>query len=105
MAHRPYDKKEQTIIHSQTLKAGKRTYFFDVKETAAGEYYMSITESKRLFDKEEGNFYYKKRSLFLYKESMHAFLENFESALQFIEENQGFEMQNNELTDKDKHEF
>ncbi len=85
------EKREQPIVFTKKLRAGKRTYFFDVKETGGGEYYLSLTESKRFFDKIEGNFYYKKRSLFLYKETMKAFLEDLTEAIDFIEKNQGFD--------------
>jgi hypothetical protein len=89
------ERREQPIVFNKTLKAGKRTYFFDVKETSNGEYYLSLTESKRFFDKDDGSFYYKKRSLFLYKENMKAFQENLEDVLKFIEDNQGFETEYN----------
>lgn len=85
------EKREQQIVYTKTLKAGKRTYFFDVKETSGGEYYLSLTESKRFFDKMEGNFYYKKRSLFLYKENMKEFLNNLNDIVNYIDENQGLE--------------
>jgi len=85
------DKREQPIVFTKTLKAGKRTYFFDVKETSGGEYYLSLTESKRFFDKMEGNFYYKKRSLFLYKENMKEFLNNLNEIVEFIDTNQGLD--------------
>jgi len=85
------EKREQQIVFTKTLKAGQRTYFFDVKETSRGEYYLSLTESKRLFDKIEGNFYYKKRSLFLYKENMKEFLNNLNEIVDYIDENQGLE--------------
>ena len=60
-----YQKDE---IYSKTVKAGRRTYFFDVRETKAGDYYLTITESKRFNDPETGNFYYKKHKIYLYKE-------------------------------------
>ena len=85
------EKREQQIVYTKTLKAGKRTYFFDVKETSGGEYYLSLTESKRFFDKMEGNFYYKKRSLFLYKENMKEFLNNLNDIVDYIDKNQGLE--------------
>ena len=85
------EKREQQIVYTKTLKAGKRTYFFDVKETSGGEYYLSLTESKRFFDKMEGNFFYKKRSLFLYKENMKEFLNNLNDIVNYIDENQGLE--------------
>ena len=60
-------------IFSQRVRAGKRTYFFDVKATRSNDYYLTITESKRRY-KEDG-FFYEKHKLFLYKEDFHKFLE------------------------------
>ncbi len=60
-------------IFSQRVKAGKRTYFFDVKSTRSNDYYLTITESKRRF-KDDG-FYYEKHKIFLYKEDFNKFLE------------------------------
>lgn len=85
------EKREQPVVYSQTLKAGKRTYFFDIKKTSNGEYYLSLTESKRFFDKNDGNFYFKKRSLFLYKENMQEFRNLFNDVINFVEEKQGIE--------------
>lgn len=59
-------------IHSQVLRAGRRTYFFDVRSTKADDYYLTITESKK-FTNEDGTFYYKKHKIFLYKEDFEAF--------------------------------
>lgn len=60
-------------IYSTKVKAGKRTYFFDVKSTRSNDYYLTITESKKRF-KEDG-FTYEKHKIFLYKEDFHKFLE------------------------------
>ena len=60
-------------IFSQKVKAGKRTYFFDVKSTRSNDYYLTITESKKRF-KEDG-FTYEKHKIFLYKEDFNKFLE------------------------------
>ena len=59
------NKPKRDEIYSHTVRAGKRTYFFDVKSTRAGEYYLTITESKRRFNNEQGKFYYEKHKLFL----------------------------------------
>ena len=53
---------EHEEIFSQVLRAGRRTYFFDVRETKAGDYYLTITESKK-FTHEDGSFHYKKHKL------------------------------------------
>ena len=60
-------------IYSAKVKAGKRTYFFDVKSTRSSDYYLTITESKKRF-KEDG-FTYEKHKIFLYKEDFNKFLE------------------------------
>ncbi len=60
-------------IYSQRVRAGKRTYFFDVKATRSNDYYLTITESKRMY-KEDG-FYYEKHKIFLYKEDFNKFVD------------------------------
>ena len=60
-------------IYSAKVKAGKRTYFFDVKSTRSNDYYLTITESKKRF-KEDG-FSYEKHKIFLYKEDFNKFIE------------------------------
>ena len=65
---------EQEEIFSQVLRAGRRTYFFDVRETKAGDYYLTITESKK-FTHEDGSFHYKKHKIYLYKEDFTEFAE------------------------------
>ena len=54
-------------IFSKVLRAGRRTYFFDVRSTKAGDYYLTISESKK-FTNEDGTFYFKKHKIYLYKE-------------------------------------
>lgn len=60
-------------IYSQRVRAGKRTYFFDVKTTRSNDYYLTITESKRRY-KDDG-YYYEKHKIFLYKEDFNKFVE------------------------------
>ena len=64
---------EQQEIFSERVRAGKRTYFFDVKATRSNDYYLTITESKRRY-KEDG-FTYEKHKLFLYKEDFNKFVD------------------------------
>jgi len=59
-------------IYSKSVRAGKRTYFFDVKATRSGDHYLTITESKKKFD-QEGNFHFEKHKIFLYKEDFDKF--------------------------------
>jgi len=65
--------KDRDEIYSERVRAGKRTYFFDVKATRSNDYYLTITESKRRY-KEDG-FVYEKHKIFLYKEDFNKFLE------------------------------
>src|SRR5690554_1299249 len=78
-------------IFSKTIRAGKRTYFFDVKCTRNNEYYLTITESKKKFIS-EGNFRYEKHKLFLYPEDFDKFTETFHEVIDFISENQPAEL-------------
>ena len=63
---------EQEEIYSKVLRAGRRTYFFDVRATKAGDYYLTVTESKK-FTNDDGSFHYKKHKIYLYKEDFSEF--------------------------------
>ena len=63
---------EQEEIYSKVLRAGRRTYFFDVRATKAGDYYLTVTESKN-FTNDDGSFHYKKHKIYLYKEDFTEF--------------------------------
>ena len=65
-------KMEREEIFSKVLRAGRRTYFFDVRSTKAGDYYLTLTESKK-FTNEDGSFHYKKHKIYLYKEDFTEF--------------------------------
>jgi hypothetical protein len=71
-------------IYSIPIRAGKRTYFFDIKATRSNEYYLTITESKRRFNNENGKFFYEKHKLFLYKEDFDKFANGLNDAVHFI---------------------
>ncbi len=68
------DMMEKEEIFSKVLRAGRRTYFFDVRATKAGDYYLTITESKK-FTNDDGSFHYKKHKIYLYKEDFSEFRE------------------------------
>ncbi|MDA3880854.1 MAG: DUF3276 family protein [Prolixibacteraceae bacterium] len=74
-------------IHSVPVRAGKRTYFFDVKATRKDELYLTITESKKRFDR-DGNSYFEKHKIFLYKEDFEKFSDGLRDVLSFIDDNQ-----------------
>ncbi len=78
-------------IFSKVLRAGRRTYFFDVRETRAGDYYLTITESKKNMN-EDGSFSYKKHKIYLYKEDFAKFHELFAEASSFILNEKGEEV-------------
>ncbi len=81
------DERFRQEIYSKVIRAGKRTYFFDVKSTRNNEYYLTITESKKKFS-ENGKFHYEKHKVFLYQEDFEKFTESLEDVVQFIHENQ-----------------
>lgn len=85
------DLMDQEEIHSKVLRAGRRTYFFDVRSTKAGDYYLTITESKK-FTHDDGSFHYKKHKIYLYKEDFDAFKENVEEMMDFIINEKGAEV-------------
>ena len=72
-------------IHSKAVRAGKRTYFFDVKATRRNDYYLTITESKKRFNR-DGKFFYEKHKLFLYKEDFDKFADSLKEVIEFIRE-------------------
>ncbi|MBO8455831.1 MAG: PUR family DNA/RNA-binding protein [Bacteroidetes bacterium] len=73
-------------VYSKPIKAGKRTYFFDVKATKGNDYYLTITESKRRVEK-DGRFAYDKHKIFLYKEDFEKFTEGLQEVISYIREN------------------
>ena len=77
---RDKDIMDQEEIFSKVLRAGRRTYFFDVRSTKAGDYYLTITESKK-FTHDDGSFHYKKHKIYLYKEDFTAFREIMEEMM------------------------
>jgi hypothetical protein len=78
-----YNKREQEEIYSNSIRAGKRTYFFDVRQTRNGELFLTITESKKIM-KEEGDFHFQKHKIFLYKEDFEKFTDGLTDVLSFI---------------------
>jgi Protein of unknown function (DUF3276). len=70
-------------IFTKVVRAGKRTYFFDVKATRKDDYYLTITESKKRLGK-EGKVFYEKHKIFLYKEDFEKFSEGLKDAVTYI---------------------
>ena len=89
MSEKEYRKPEE--IFSKVFRAGRRTYFFDVRETKAGDYYLTITESKKNIN-EDGTFSYKKHKIYLYKEDFSRFKELLDEVTGFIIAEKGEEV-------------
>ena len=82
---------EQEEIFSKVLRAGRRTYFFDVRSTKAGDYYLTMTESKK-FTNDDGSFHYKKHKIYLYKEDFSEFREILAEMTDYIINEKGEEV-------------
>ena len=86
-------------IFSKVLRAGRRTYFFDVRSTKAGDYYLTISESKK-FTNDDGTFYFKKHKIYLYKEDFENFSNTLGEMTKYIIDEKGEEVIS-EIHDKD----
>lgn len=82
---------EKEEIFSKVLRAGRRTYFFDVRATRADDYYLTITESKK-FTNDDGSFFYKKHKIYLYKEDFAGFNEILQEMTDYILNEKGEEV-------------
>ena len=88
---RENDMLEKEEIFSKVLRAGRRTYFFDVRSTKAEDYYITITESKK-FTEEDGSYHFKKHKIYLYKEDFAAFREILDEMTDFVLDQKGEEV-------------
>jgi hypothetical protein len=79
-----FDNREREEVFSKKVRAGKRTYFFDVKATRSNDYYITVTESKKRL--EDGVFI--KHKIFLYKEDFEKFAEGLKDTIEYIKSNQ-----------------
>ncbi len=76
---------EQNEIYSKVVRAGKRTYFFDIKATRGNDLFITLTESKKTFnDQADGS--YQKHKIYLYKEDFEKFREGLDDVLRKIDE-------------------
>lgn len=94
------DSKFNQEIHSKVVRAGKRTYFFDVKSTRNEEFYLTITESKKRFE-DNGSFHYEKHKIFLYREDFGKFTECLQEIVDYINNNQSEILKEDKKTDTD----
>lgn len=91
---------EKEEIFSKVLRAGRRTYFFDVRATKADDYYLTITESKK-FTNDDGSFHYKKHKIYLYKEDFAGFTEILQEMTDYILNEKGEEV----ISDRHQKDF
>ncbi len=91
------ERVEREEIFSKAVRAGKRTYFFDVKATKRNDYYLTVTESKKRFH-DDGSFHYEKHKIFLYKEDFEKFSEGLSEMVDFINKNSNHEAYPDEMT-------
>ena len=92
-------------VFSKPVKAGKRTYFFDVKKTRNNDYFLTITESKRVFESDD-KVTYEKHKIFLYQEDFEKFIEGMKEAVDFVtNENPNFTPRSDSHKDSDEKEF
>lgn len=82
------EKNDREEIYSKAVRAGKRTYFFDVKATRRNDFYLTITESKKRFNR-DGRYYFEKHKIFLYKEDFEKFIEGLTEMVDYIKVHQG----------------
>ena len=95
-----YEMMDKEEIFSKVLRAGRRTYFFDVRATKAGDYYLTITESKK-FTNDDGSFHYKKHKIYLYKEDFTEFREILAEMTDYIINEKGEEV----ISDRHQKDF
>lgn len=79
------DSADREEVLSIPVRAGKRTYFFDVKATRSNEFYLTITESKKHFNNDDGRVSYEKHKIFLYKEDFEKFSNALSDSITFME--------------------
>ncbi|MDD4848324.1 MAG: DUF3276 family protein [Bacteroidales bacterium] len=91
-------------VYAKSVKAGKRTYFFDVKATRSGDYYLTITESKKRFENETGKFVYEKHKMFLYAEDFEKFKETLGEMTDIVNQCKNGEVTREELAERKANE-
>lgn len=94
------DMMEKEEIFSKVLRAGRRTYFFDVRSTKADDYYLTITESKK-FTNDDGSFHYKKHKIYIYKEDFNEFKDILGEMTDYIIDEKGDEV----ISDRHQKDF
>jgi len=94
-----FENIERDKVFSKAIRAGKRTYFFDVRTTKKNDYYVTITESKKRFQR-DGRYFYEKHKIFLYKEDFDKFIEGINAVIQYANETEPIELKDNVQEEK-----
>ena len=76
------EREDREQIYSKRVRAGKRTYFFDVRSTRSSDYYLTVTESRRF--QKDGGFVFEKSKMFIYKEDFNKFIEALQETIDHI---------------------
>ncbi len=98
-----FERNDRDEIFSKAVRAGKRTYFFDVKATRKNDLYLTVTESKKRFE-DDGRFLFEKHKIFLYKEDFDKFAEGLSEAVNFIKNAQA-EYAENRIEEEEEETF
>ncbi len=94
----------QNGLFSNAIRAGRRTYFFDVKTTKNNDHYLTITESKKVYD-DNGNASFEKHKIFLYKEDFDKFYEGLNASIEFIQDRKKEIISDNMNTNIEEQQF
>ena len=97
------DKRDQEIVYSKAIKAGKRIYYLDVKKNRKDELFLAITESKKKVVGDDAFVSFEKHKIFLYKEDFARFKEGIEEVIDFINRNTGNDFSDS-VIDKNQNE-
>jgi hypothetical protein len=101
-----FENIDRDKIFSKAIRAGKRTYFFDVRATKRNDYYVTITESKKRFQR-DGRYFYEKHKIFLYKEDFEKFIEGLNEVVQYANETEPLEFKKEDIQEviNDVHDY
>lgn len=94
------ERVDKEDIYSKIVRAGKRTYFFDVKATRRNDFYLTITESKKRIGR-EGKFFFEKHKIFLYKEDFEKFADGLNDVVEYIRSQQSDFINTDELVEEE----
>lgn len=95
-------REEKDHIFSKRVRAGKRTYFFDVRATRSNDYYLTITESRR--QQRDGEFVYEKSKMFIYKEDFNKFIEGLQESIGHIKQELNPDFDYDQFSNEEEHE-